>query len=147
MTVLAELLADARYRYRVIDVPLLPLGLGVLRQRTHRLTGRVEHFWRFADEVGWQKVRPAALGLLPRCTTEAQLRQLISARKDGRADSPGTRYRGVVASPGDQTAAGTEPWPADGRHVTRAVPAPSPSLGSPQPPHGRAARVSPGGAA
>lgn len=79
MSLLAELVHDLRYRYRSIRVPNLPLGLGVLQQRTARLGGHADYWWRFADDSSWLRVSAASLGRLPYCRTREQVAALLEA--------------------------------------------------------------------
>lgn len=76
---LAELLADVHYRYRVMVVPNLPRGLGVLRQRTSRLTGRTDYWWAWA--VGrsprWLPLPVHVADALPGCRDRAAVAELL----------------------------------------------------------------------
>lgn len=74
---LAALVADARYHYRVMELSLMPLGLGQCRQRIDRITQRTTYWWRYADSASWWLLRPGGVDELPRCRDTAEIARLL----------------------------------------------------------------------
>lgn len=70
-----------RYRWPRLHHTRLPLGLGALMLRTSRITGRTDYWWRFAEAPTWAPLTPAALDALPRCSTRAQVEQLLGGAR------------------------------------------------------------------
>lgn len=125
-----------RYHHRWPEV-------GVLLQRTHRLTGRADYFWSWADgsDSSWLLFPAAMLRRLDLCTIRRQVQQLLD---DGHPNLYSARFRpGRGDARADGRPGGTEGWrraghytaagaavadPADGHHhmpaVTGAVPSP-----------------------
>jgi hypothetical protein len=62
---------------RVAERRYLPL-VGAYERRVHLLTRRVSHWLRLADDdAEWRRVAPRLLARLDRCTTLAEVRQML----------------------------------------------------------------------